>query len=54
VIVLNAGRLYLMALSPEHFTYWHDGFGVVIFNWVTTLAVLAISLWGALGTRRAQ
>ena len=54
VIVLNASRLYLMALSPEYFTYWHDGFGVVIVNWVTTLVVLAISLWGALGTRRAQ
>jgi exosortase/archaeosortase family protein len=47
VILLNASRLYLMALSPEHFTYWHDGFGDTVYAWATTFVVLLISLWGA-------
>jgi exosortase/archaeosortase family protein len=47
VIVLNAGRLYLMALSPEHFAYWHDGVGEKLVGYATTLSVLFISLWGA-------
>lgn len=48
VIVLNGVRLYLMALSPDYFAYWHDGFGNQMYAWATTLAVLLISLWGAL------
>lgn len=53
VILLNASRLYLMALSPDYFTYWHDGFGQQVFTWATTLAVLLISLWGAVRAGRA-
>ena len=54
VIFLNASRLYLMALSPEYFAYWHDGFGEVMFAWATTFTVLLISLWGAIGLGRTQ
>lgn len=53
VILLNGSRLYLMALSPDYFTYWHDGFGQQVFTWATTLAVLLISLWGAIRMGRA-
>ena len=48
VIALNASRLYLMALSPENFAYWHNGFGEQVFAYATTFAVLLISLWGAI------
>lgn len=48
VVVLNTVRLYLMALSPELFTYWHTGFGADLFAWSTPLVVMAISLWGIL------
>jgi hypothetical protein len=47
VIVLNATRLYLMALSPEYFDYWHLGMGEQLVAWSTTAIVLLISLWGA-------
>jgi hypothetical protein len=47
VIMLNAIRLYLMALSADHFAYWHGGFGAQLFSWVTTFTVLLMSLWGA-------
>jgi exosortase/archaeosortase family protein len=50
VILLNASRLYLMALSEDHFNFWHEGFGQHLFAWTTTLAVLAISFWGAART----
>lgn len=53
VILLNGTRLYLLALSPEYFTYWHDGFGQVVFAWVMTFVVLLISLWGAIRLGRA-
>ena len=53
VILLNGSRLYLMALSPDQFTYWHDGFGEQVFAWGTTFAVLLITLWGALRLGRA-
>lgn len=47
VVLWNASRLYLMALSSEHYTYWHEGFGGQIVAWGTTMTVLLISLWGA-------
>ena len=55
VVLLNGTRLYLMALAPESFGYWHDGFGETIFTWVTTFTILLISLWGIYRTteRRA-
>ena len=52
VILFNGSRLYIMALSPDRFTYWHDGFGAQLFAWGTTFAVLLISLWGALRVGR--
>lgn len=54
VILFNAVRLYLMALSSEHYEYWHRGPGEQIVAWATTLAVLAISLWGVARTDRAR
>ena len=55
VVLLNGTRLYLMALAPESFGYWHDGFGETIFTWVTTFTILLISLWSIYRTteRRA-
>jgi hypothetical protein len=53
VVLLNACRLYLMALDGRTFTYWHEGPGAELFAWSTSLTVLFISLWGALQTRRA-
>lgn len=47
VILLNAVRLYLMALSSEYYAYWHQGPGEQVAAWGTTMAVLLISLWGA-------
>jgi len=48
VIVFNGTRLYLMALGPDYFTYWHDGFGQHLFSWATVFGVLLTSLWGAI------
>ena len=53
VTLLNISRLYLTALSPEHYTYWHGGFGEQIFLWVMTLVVMLISFWGAFRVGRA-
>jgi hypothetical protein len=47
VITLNATRLYLMALSPGHYSYWHGGIGEQLMAWATTATVLLISLGGA-------
>jgi exosortase/archaeosortase family protein len=52
VVLLNGTRLYLMALNPESFGYWHHEFGATIFTWVTTLTILLISLWGIYRTER--
>ena len=52
VIALNATRLYLMALSPEHYSYWHGGMGEQLIAWATTAVVLLISLWGAVRVGR--
>jgi hypothetical protein len=54
VIALNATRLYLMALSPEHYDYWHGGMGVRLAAWSMTGIVLLISLWGAVRVGRAR
>jgi len=54
VVVLNGTRLYLMALGPDYFTYWHDGFGQHLFNWATAFGVLFASLWGAAYFERAK
>ena len=51
--MLNGSRLYLMALSPDYFAYWHDGLGQQLFVWATMLGVLLISLSGAIGFGRA-
>lgn len=48
VVLFNACRLYLMALSSEHYTYWHQGTGEQLIAWATTMTVVLISLWGAM------
>lgn len=52
VISWNATRLYLMALSNDHYTYWHQGPGEQIVAWGTTMTVLLISLWGTVQVGR--
>lgn len=54
VILLNATRLYLMALSSEHYAYWHEGPGEQLVAWATTMLVVSISLWGALRLGRCK
>lgn len=51
VVILNTGRLALMARGQAEFVYWHDGPGADLFAWTTTLTVVALSFWGA--TRKA-
>jgi hypothetical protein len=51
VVILNTGRLALMARGQAEFVYWHDGQGADLFAWTTTLTVVALSFWGA--TRKA-
>lgn len=54
VILFNATRLYLMALSGEHYIYWHGGVGEHVITAATTIVVLLISLWGALHLGKSQ
>jgi hypothetical protein len=54
VIGLNAIRLYLMALSLEHYRYWHGGAGERLVAWATTTVVLLISLRGAMRVGAAR
>jgi hypothetical protein len=54
VVLWNATRLYLMALSNDHYTYWHEGPGEQIVAWGTTMTVLLISLWGVAHVGRAK
>jgi hypothetical protein len=46
-IVLNVVRIYLMALSPEMYTYWHVGTGQRIFAITASVAAVLISAFGA-------
>jgi len=46
MILLNTSRLYLMALSDNHFKYWHDGAGAEIFAVGASVTILLISLYG--------
>ena len=54
IVLLNASRLYLMALGPGYYVYWHGGPGEQLVAWAMTVLVLLISLWGAarLGTSK--
>jgi hypothetical protein len=54
VVLFNATRLYLMALSSDHYAYWHGGPGEQLISLATTMVVLAICLWGALRLGRSQ
>ena len=46
-IVLNVVRIYLMALSPEMYVYWHVGTGQRIFAITASAAAVLISAFGA-------
>ena len=53
MILLNEARLYAMALSPDGFHYWHDGFGATVFAIGASLAALLLSLYGSSPRPRA-
>jgi hypothetical protein len=46
-ILLNTVRIYLMAMSPEMYLYWHMGPGSRIFSAIASAAVVLISAFGA-------
>jgi Transmembrane exosortase (Exosortase_EpsH) len=50
VLCMNTMRVYLMALSPAMYSYWHDGAGAEVFAWSVAAVVLAISLATVLRT----
>jgi hypothetical protein len=47
MVLLNATRLYLMALNFSLYDYWHNGFGKEVFGVVCSLLTLTLSLWSA-------
>ena len=47
MIVFNTGRLYLMALGPYSYHYWHEGAGSDIFQIGASLSVLLLTLCGS-------
>jgi exosortase/archaeosortase family protein len=46
-ILLNVVRIYLMAMSPDMYLYWHDGMGEKIFAICASAAAVLISSFGA-------
>lgn len=46
-ILLNVVRIYLMAMSPDMYLYWHDGMGEKIFAVCASAAAVLISSFGA-------
>jgi hypothetical protein len=46
-ILLNTVRIYLMAMSPEMYLYWHLGPGSQIFAAIASAAVVLIGAFGA-------
>jgi exosortase/archaeosortase family protein len=53
MILINAGRICLLAWSGESYQFWHDGAGVQILGIAETLVVLLIAWSGAAPRRRA-
>ncbi len=54
MILFNACRLYLMARNFDAFEYWHTGTGAEIFAVTASIAMVAITRWGAsIGSRVA-
>ncbi len=47
MILLNLGRLFLMAWDIDLFHYWHEGRGAEIYAIGASLAILSISLYGS-------
>jgi hypothetical protein len=54
VVGFNTWRLSMLVLRPEHFEYWHLGFGSQIFSWATSITVLALSFFGIAWARRQR
>ena len=52
MILLNVGRLYMMALSADLYHFWHDGTGYQIFAVGASLTILLLSLYGLRPTAR--
>jgi exosortase/archaeosortase family protein len=53
MVLINAGRICLLAWSGSSYQFWHDGAGVQILGIAETLVVLMIAWWGAASKRRA-
>jgi hypothetical protein len=47
MIIFNTGRLYLMALGPYSYHFWHEGAGSDIFQIGASLSVLLLTLCGS-------
>jgi hypothetical protein len=47
MILLNTGRLYLMAMDINSYHFWHNGAGVDIFEVGASLLVLLLVLYGS-------
>ena len=47
MIAVNVTRLYVAALDPASYEYWHNGDGAHIFRVGVSLIILLISLWGS-------
>ncbi len=54
MVLINAGRICLLASSAGNFAYWHDGDGVNIISLAQTAVVIAIAAWGAWKWRREE
>lgn len=52
-VLLNAGRIYLMALSWPLFLYWHDGPGAQIYVVAASVSSVLIAAAGARWAARA-
>lgn len=54
MVIINAGRLCVLAWSASAFKFWHDGDGVGLFVFGQTAIVMLIAWRGAVMWKRAQ
>ncbi len=52
MFILNAARIFLMALGRESYVYWHDGQGATLFGLMVTVAIVALCYFGMRETER--
>lgn len=51
MFVMNAARIFMMALGRESYAYWHDGQGAAYFGLVVTATILALCYFGIRGRK---